>query len=161
LSTQAPASDETHPTLFSTLLSETQYTSQHSADETHTETTAEEKTTSIPSAETTTEDQNQSSQSLDQIQTPGPEISTDTQPFIPLWSHFSKPFSETSNEPAVTTTTTLQQYQAQEDTHDMAASEQSTAATTSRDDSSSSVSEVTSPLPMASTGKSVSMMQRQ
>jgi hypothetical protein len=158
LSTQAPTSDETRSTLLSILPPLIQYTSESPAEETQTETTVEETTTYIltpSSVETSSEDQNQLLQSLHEIQTPEPEMSTlDTHSFTPLLSQFSTPSSETSSELVVSVAMTSQQYQTQEDTSEIVASEQSTAVTTLLEDSSSSVSEVTSSLPMASTGKS-------
>ncbi|KDR15449.1 Low-density lipoprotein receptor-related protein [Zootermopsis nevadensis] len=144
LSTQAPASDETHSTMFSRLPPLTQYTSEDPAGETTFITT--------PSTlETSSEDQNQLSQSLQETQTPKPEMATiDTHSFIPL-SNFSTPSSETLSELLVSVAMTTQQYETQEDTSEILASEQSTTMTILQEDSLPSASEVTSPLPMAST----------
>jgi hypothetical protein len=157
LSTHASTLDETQSTLYTILSPPTQHTSEDPEEETNTESTVEETTESLlssSSVETSSEDHNQLSQSLPEIQTPKPETSTiDTHSPTPLLSQFSTPSSETSSELFVSVAITQQQHQISEDTSEVTASEQSTAETTLREDPSPA-SEVTSPLPNASTGKS-------
>jgi hypothetical protein len=165
LPTEAPSSDEDHSMLSSVLPSLTQYTSEAAVEGTYTVAKVQEATTlalAPSSVKTSTEDQNKSSDSLLQIQTAKPQISTtDSYSLIPLLSQFSTPFSEASYESPASVVTTSQQPQTfmpQEDTSETAPSDQSTIVTTLGDKSYSVVSDsstdVTSPLPMASTGKS-------
>jgi hypothetical protein len=138
--------DDAQPTVPSSLPSHTEYTSEIPLEEAHVETT----TIWTPSsAVSSNEDLNQSSQSLHQIQTAKPEITTtNTYSF----SQNTTLYAETSYEPSVSLVTTSQQSQTQFDTSGTLPSGQSTLVTTLRDDS---LTEVTSPLPIAtSTGKS-------
>lgn len=139
LPTSETSSDEAQPTLPSVMPSHTEYTSDTPSEETHIETTS--------SVVASHEDLNQSSQSVQQTEI----LTTDTYSL----SQNSALVTNASDEPPASVTTTSQESQTQFDTSGTVPSGQPTVVTTLREDSSDSLTEVTSPLPIAtSTGES-------